>query len=110
MSVSPVPRGVASASYGFVRFIGGGIAPYLAGQLAAHFNAHVPFLLAAVIVLAGTAVVASLRGTLDDADAGESLPGHSPVRDAEEEAITEIPAEPEEAILAEQAFRKDRQQ
>ena len=76
---------------------------------AASFNAHVPFLLAGVIVLAGTAVVASLRGTLDAADAGEKLPGHSAVRNAEEEAITEIPAEPEEAILAAQAFRADRQ-
>jgi len=108
MSVSPVPRGVASASYGFIRFIGGGIAPYLAGQLVARFNAHVPFLLAAVIVLAGTAVVSTLRRDLDAADAGEKLPGHSAVREAEEEAVTEMPAVPEEAILAEQAFRQDR--
>jgi MFS transporter, ACDE family, multidrug resistance protein len=107
MSVSPVPRGIASASYGFVRFIGGGIAPYVAGQLVAHYNAHVPFLLAAVIVLAGTPVVASLRGPLNAADAAADAPGPSPVREAEEEAITEIPAEPEEAILAEQAWRRD---
>jgi ACDE family multidrug resistance protein len=110
MSVSPVPRGVASASYGFVRFIGGGIAPYVAGQLVAHYNAHVPFVLAAVIVLAGTFVVASLRKPLDAADAGEEAPGHSAVREAEEEAVTEIPAEPEEAILAEQAIRHDERQ
>jgi MFS transporter, ACDE family, multidrug resistance protein len=110
MSVSPVPRGVASASYGFVRFIGGGIAPYVAGQLVAHYNAHVPFVLAAVIVLAGTFVVASLRKPLDAADVGEEAPGHSAVREAEEEAVTEIPAEPEEAILAEQAIRHDERQ
>ena len=109
MSIAPVPRGVASASYGFVRFFGGGLAPYVAGRLVASFNAHVPFLLAAVVVLAGTGVVATLRTALDEADAGESAPGYSEIREAEEEAITEIPADPEEAILAEQALIKDRQ-
>jgi ACDE family multidrug resistance protein len=108
MSVSPVPRGVASASYGFVRFIGGGIAPYVAGQLVARYNAHVPFLLAAVIVLAGTVVVATLRVPLNEADANADAPGHSQVREAEEEAVTEIPGVPEEAILAEQALLRDR--
>jgi predicted MFS family arabinose efflux permease len=108
MSIAPVPRGVASASYGFVRFIGGGLAPYVAGRLVASFNTHVPFLLAAVVVLAGTGVVATLRTALDEADAGENVHGHSEVREAEEEAITEIPADPAAAILAEQAFIKDR--
>jgi MFS transporter, ACDE family, multidrug resistance protein len=92
MSVSPVPRGVASASYGFVRFIGGGLAPYVAGRLVTRFNTHVPFLLAAVIVLAGTAVVATLRGPLAQADAGEPAPGHPAADNADEEAVTEIPA------------------
>ena len=30
MTVSPVEKPVASAAYGFVRFIGGGLAPYAA--------------------------------------------------------------------------------
>ena len=34
MIVAPVERPVASAAYGFVRFIGGGLAPYAAGKLA----------------------------------------------------------------------------
>ncbi len=34
MLVSPVERSVASAAYGFVRFIGGGIAPFVAGKVA----------------------------------------------------------------------------
>ena len=42
MSISRVPRGVASATYGFVRFIGGGLAPYAAGKMVEHFNVHVP--------------------------------------------------------------------
>ena len=53
MLVSPVERPVASAAYGFVRFIGGGLAPFAAGKLAEHFNLHVPFVVGAVAVLVG---------------------------------------------------------
>ncbi|MBO0732544.1 MAG: MFS transporter [Acidimicrobiaceae bacterium] len=74
MSISPVPRNVASATYGFVRFIGGGLAPYVAGRLVEHYNAHVPFLLASVVVLVGVVVLRSLRRALNDADAGQRLP------------------------------------
>ena len=65
MQVAPVERPVASAAYGFVRFIGGGLAPFCAGKLAAHFNVHVPFYLGAVAVLAGIAVMASGRRLLE---------------------------------------------
>ncbi|MBV9830319.1 MAG: MFS transporter, partial [Marmoricola sp.] len=34
MLVAPVERSVASSAYGFVRFIGGGLAPFVAGKLA----------------------------------------------------------------------------
>ncbi|TAN31054.1 MAG: MFS transporter [Actinomycetota bacterium] len=57
MLVSPVGRPLASASYGFVRFIGGAIAPFVAAKLAAYFNVHVPFYLAAVAVMIGVAVL-----------------------------------------------------
>jgi hypothetical protein len=43
MTVSPIERPVASAAYSFVRFIGGGLAPYIAGRLVAAVNIHVPF-------------------------------------------------------------------
>ena len=33
MSIAPVERPVASATYGFVRFIGGGLAPFAAGKM-----------------------------------------------------------------------------
>jgi MFS transporter, ACDE family, multidrug resistance protein len=52
MSIAPVERPVASATYGFVRFIGGGLAPLVAGKLVEHYNAHVPFLLRTATVLA----------------------------------------------------------
>ena len=106
MSISPVPRNVASATYGFVRFIGGGLAPFVAGKLVEHYNAHVPFLLGAVVVLAGAALVLSLRPALDAADIAEAAPASS-MRMAEEAAVGEIPGLPEEAIIAEQALLKD---
>lgn len=40
MTVAPAPRPVASAAYGFVRIIGGGLAPFAAGKLAEHYNVH----------------------------------------------------------------------
>ena len=40
MEVSPVERPVASAAYSFVRFVGGAIAPWLAGELGVVQPAH----------------------------------------------------------------------
>ncbi|MEV0630948.1 MFS transporter [Nonomuraea wenchangensis] len=59
MMVAPVERPVASAAYGFVRFIGGGLAPFAAGKLAEHYNVHVPFLVGAVAILVGIAILAT---------------------------------------------------
>jgi ACDE family multidrug resistance protein len=71
MSIAPVERPVASATYGFVRFIGGGLAPYFAGKLVEHYNAHVPFLLGAGTVLAAALVLGTVHRTLTAADRGE---------------------------------------
>lgn len=79
MSISRVPRSIASATYGFVRFIGGGLAPYVAGKLVEHYNAHVPFVLGAFVVLAGAGLILTVRRALDDADVGEEPP-HSTQR------------------------------
>jgi MFS family permease len=72
MSISRVPRGVASATYGFVRFVGGGLAPYAAGKMVEAFNVHVPFLVGTCTVLAGAALLATVRPALDAADAAET--------------------------------------
>lgn len=77
MSIAPVPRPVASAAYGFVRFIGGGLAPYVAGKLMEHYNVHVPFVLGAVTVLAGAVVPSTVHRALVDADSEEGHPGPS---------------------------------
>jgi MFS family permease len=76
MSVSPVERPVASAAYGFVRFIGGGLAPYAAGKLVEHYNVHVPFYLGAGVLVLGIGILSTAHGLLDRATAGE-LEGES---------------------------------
>jgi len=71
MSVAPVERPVASATYGFVRFIGGGLAPFAAGKLVEHFNPHVPFLLGAGTVFLAGVVLTTVHSALAAADRGE---------------------------------------
>jgi MFS transporter, ACDE family, multidrug resistance protein len=68
MLVSPVERPVASASYGFVRFIGGGLAPYCAARLAAAFNVHVPFYLGAVSVVVAIVILSTGHSLLTQAE------------------------------------------
>ncbi|WP_433502246.1 MFS transporter [Pseudonocardia halophobica] len=102
MSISPVPRNVASATYGFVRFIGGGLAPFAAGLLAEGLNVHVPFWIAAVVVLAGALLLSTVHRALEDADEDAAAEDA-----AAEEAVTGVPAVEEEAILAEQALERE---
>jgi MFS transporter, ACDE family, multidrug resistance protein len=71
MSIAPVERPVASATYGFVRFIGGGLAPYAAAKLVEHYNAHVPFLIGTGTVLAAALVLSTVHRALDAADRGD---------------------------------------
>ena len=68
MLVAPVEKPVASAAYGFVRFIGGGLAPYFAAKLAAAINVHVPFYLGAGTVVAAIAVLATGHSLLTRAE------------------------------------------
>lgn len=71
MKVSTVERPVATAGYSFVRFIGGAIAPWLAGKLAEWYSPHVPFLVGAGMVLIATAVFFAGRRFLARVDAPE---------------------------------------
>ncbi|WP_205718543.1 hypothetical protein [Actinomadura sp. WMMA1423] len=50
-------RPVASAAYGFDRFIDGGLAPYAAGRLAEHTNLHVPFAVGAGAIVLGIVIL-----------------------------------------------------
>ncbi|WP_052207560.1 MFS transporter [Sinomonas humi] len=79
MLVAPVDRPVASSAYGFVRFIGGGLAPFAAGKIAEASNQSVAFLVGALAFLLAIPVLAA---------------GHRLVAAAEREAAPEA-VEPE---------------
>ena len=68
MTVSPVDRPVASSAYSFVRFIGGGLAPYVAGRLVIALNIHVPFYIASGAILLGIVILFTARHLLRDAE------------------------------------------
>ncbi|CAL9666280.1 MFS transporter [Streptomyces sp. enrichment culture] len=76
MLVSPVERPVASSAYGFLRFIGGGLAPYVAGKLADATDLSVPFYLGAATFLLAIPVLASGHRLLRraESDTGEAEP------------------------------------
>ena len=79
MTVSPVERPVASAAYSFVRFIGGGLAPYVAGRLVIALNIHVPFYIASGAILLGIVVLSTGHRLLGDSERvqAEQVAGHS---------------------------------
>ncbi len=68
MTVSPVEKPVASAAYSFVRFIGGGLAPYVAGRLVVAVNIHFPFYVGAGAIVLGIGILATAQGLLNDAE------------------------------------------
>ena len=68
MTVSPVERPVASAAYSFVRFIGGGLAPYVAGRLVVAINIHVPFYIASGAIVLGIVILFTARRLLSDSE------------------------------------------
>ena len=74
MTVSPVEKPVASAAYSFVRFIGGGLAPYAAGRLVLAVNIHFPFFIGAGAIVAGIAVLSTGRGLLAEAERVQAGP------------------------------------
>ncbi|KAK1184054.1 MFS transporter [Streptomyces sp. NBS 14/10] len=95
MTVAPVERSVASAAYGFVRFIGGGLAPYAAGRLAEHYDVHMPFYVGAVAVLVGLAVLSTGHSLLADAERAQAAeaalhtPAENRVERLERDALAE---------------------
>jgi ACDE family multidrug resistance protein len=74
MTVSPVEKPVASAAYGFVRFIGGGLAPYAAGRLVIAVNIHFPFFIAVGAIVAGIAILSTAHSLLTEAERIQAEP------------------------------------
>jgi MFS transporter, ACDE family, multidrug resistance protein len=90
MTVSPVERPVASAAYSFVRFIGGGLAPYVAGRLVVDVNIHFPFFLGAGAVLLGIVILSTGHKLLAEAERVQAADVQASVAPA----ATAAPAEP----------------
>jgi ACDE family multidrug resistance protein len=74
MTVSPVEKPVASAAYGFVRFIGGGLAPFAAGRLVLAVNIHFPFFIAVGAVVAGIVILSTAHSLLTEAERVQAEP------------------------------------
>lgn len=74
MTIAPVERPIASAAYGFVRFIGGGLAPFVAGKLVEATNVHVPFYVGAGALILGIAILRTAHTQLGEAEQGQTEP------------------------------------
>ena len=68
MTVSPVEKPVASAAYSFVRFIGGGLAPYAAGRMVLAVGIHFPFYIAVGALLVGIGILTTAHRLLTQAE------------------------------------------
>jgi len=88
MTVAPVERSIASASYGFIRFIGGGLAPFFAGKMVERWNVHVPFYVGAVSVVLAIAVLSTGHRLLRVAEQNQAAE-HGTPQESEEEALAE---------------------
>jgi nucleotide-binding universal stress UspA family protein len=72
MLVAPVEKPIASSAYGFVRFIGGGLAPFVAGKIADATSLSIPFYVGGLAFLLAIPVLASGRRLIDAAEDGEA--------------------------------------
>ncbi len=69
MNVAEVPGSTASAAYNFVRFIGGGVAPWVAGIAGRHYGHPVAFYVGAAGVLLGIVVLTTAHRLIAQVDA-----------------------------------------
>lgn len=91
MLVSPVERPVASSAYGFLRFIGGGLAPFFAGRMAAASGFGLPFWVASGSFVVAIAVLATGHRLLAAAEAG-SAHADADEREQLSDSAREIPS------------------
>jgi nucleotide-binding universal stress UspA family protein len=87
MSVAPVPRPVASSSYSFVRFLGGGLAPWISGILGEAFLPNTPFWVAAIVVAVGVLVLSTAHRLLRRAETGEDAAEAAPAEQSPERPV-----------------------
>nr|WGD69368.1 MFS transporter [Bacillus subtilis] len=70
MGSAPVERSIASSAYSSVRFIGGALAPWIAGMLSEHFTASTPYTVGGIVVFVGMLVLLMGRKHLAGIKAG----------------------------------------
>lgn len=70
MGSAPVERSIASSAYSSVRFIGGALAPWIAGMLSEHFTASTPYTVGGIVVFVGMLVLLMGRKHLAGVKAG----------------------------------------
>ncbi|MGY6019760.1 MFS transporter [Streptomyces spinosirectus] len=118
MLVSPVERPVASSAYGFLRFIGGGLAPYVAGKLADATDLSVPFYVGAATFVVAVPVLASghklLRKAEERAEEGERVgptltPVTAPAAPGTAPVIVAVGAHDRAAVIVDAAARLARE-
>ncbi|MCL2582651.1 MAG: MFS transporter [Streptosporangiales bacterium] len=102
MTVSPVERPVASAAYSFVRFIGGGLAPYVAGRLVIAMNIHFPFYIGAGAVIVGMLILATGHRLLSAAERAQAEDVPAPSASAPAQTPS-TPGQPERISVPEPA-------
>jgi MFS transporter, ACDE family, multidrug resistance protein len=95
MTVSPVERPVASAAYSFVRFIGGGLAPYVAGRLVADVNIHVPFYVGAGAIVLGIVILSTGHQLLGQAERVQAAAASAALHGGADEVAAELDLEAE---------------
>jgi len=108
MTVSPVEKPVASAAYGFVRFIGGGLAPYAAGRMVLAVNIHFPFYIAVGAILLGIGILTTAHGLLTQAERFQAeqvtgSPAAEPARPGARVILAAVDASPAGALVTEAA-------
>jgi nucleotide-binding universal stress UspA family protein len=99
MSVSPVARPIASASYSFVRFLGGGLAPWIAGLLAEAFLPSTPFFVGAVVVAVGILVLATAHRLLRSVETAADEPADETGDETGDETADDETADPARPVL-----------
>lgn len=101
MQVAPVERPVASAAYSFVRFFGGGLAPFVAGVVGTAVSINVPFWIAVVALGGAVALLVAFGHRIADAVAAAEA--------ADERVLPTVagdaPAEP--VVLVDDALDED---
>jgi predicted MFS family arabinose efflux permease/CBS domain-containing protein len=88
MNSAPVERSTASAAYSFLRFIGGAVAPFLAGWLAEVFSPPVPFFVGGAFVLGAVVLVLTQRKHLALVDSVEDSGHRGPETQAAVPSVT----------------------